>query len=44
LLGSNRYITSTVRQKLNSIKLLSRGGSNITSFLEDVQGKVDLRT
>jgi len=43
-LGSNRYIISTARQKLNSIQFLPRGGYNITSFLEVLHGEVDLRT
>ena len=33
----------TARQKLNSIQLLPRGESNITSFLEVLHDEVDLR-
>jgi len=43
LLGSNRYVIFTARQKLNSIQLLPRG-NNITSFLEVLHGEANLRT
>ena len=38
-----RYLISTARQKLNSIQLLLRGGSNIISFLEVLHGEADFR-
>ena len=43
LLGSNKYIISIARQKLNSIQLLPHGENSITSFLKILQSGADLK-